>query len=233
MRGDTARELLELEWTYPVYKDEAREELLAQGGTVAAEVLRALPRDEAYRRVAGDDPRPLLVLRECGFCEGSDDALLSTRFDNDKTVLLSHWFHLVKLPNHVLAEEHPFRNLFDEDEPAHLFVATPDGAIERALSGQQSQTELWNAMSEVLTEVYPIKDPEDRVQDMYRILDRLDELDQEDGRLHAKFSDELEKRGPKSKKLKRIRKDIDELEGDRDELLAELAGLRELEPAGT
>jgi hypothetical protein len=230
VRGDTAREVLKLDWAFPVYKNPKQTVELAQSGTFVAERLRALPRDEAFRFVAGDDTRPLLVMRECGFCKGSNDALLSTRFDNDKTVLLSQWFHVVKLPNHVLEDDHPFRNLFDDDKPAHLFVATADGSSAFPLSGQQSQTELWNAMTEVLEDVYT-DDPQDRIQGMYKILDRLDQLDQADERLHGKFSDELEKRGPKSSKLKKIRKNIDELKSDRNALLAELAELRNLEPA--
>ncbi len=231
VRGDTVRELLKLDWNFPVYTNNKNAEAMAQGGTFAAERLQALPRDEAFRYIAGDDIRPLLVMRECGFCKGSDDALLSTRFDNDKTVLLSQWFHVVKLPNHVLEQDHPFRNLFEEKAPAHLFIATRDGSTVKPLSGQQSQTQLWNAMVDVLGGVYA-DDPEDRIQGMYKILDRLDEMDQTDGRLHGKFSDELEKRGPKSSKLKKIRKNIDALKMDRAELLAELGELKDLEEMG-
>jgi hypothetical protein len=219
-----------LDWNFPVYTNSKQTAELAQSGTFVAERLRALPRDEAFRFVAGGDERPLLVLRECGFCKGSDDALLSTRFDNEKTVLLSKWFHVVKLPNHVLQEDHPFRNLFAESSPAHLFVATADGSTTHSLSGQQSQTELWNAMAEVLTDVY-VDDPENRIQGMYRIFDQLDQLDEADERMHVKFTAELEKRGPKSSKLKKIRKGMDGLQQDRDDLLAELDELRQLERA--
>lgn len=228
VRGETAREILKLDWTFPVYKNPKQTAELAASGTFVAERRRALPRDEAFAFIAGDDPRPLLIMRECGYCKGSDDALLSTRFNNEKTVLLSKWFHIVKLPNHVLEEDHPFRNLFEADAPSHLFVSTTDGSSVHSLSGQQSQTELWNAMAAVLAEVYA-DDPEGRVQGMYRILDQLDELDEADQRLHGKFSDELERRGPKSSKLKKIRKSIDKLEADREELLAELEELREME----
>ena len=227
-RGDTAQEVLKLQWSFPVYSNPKQTAELAQSGTFVAERRRALPRDEAFHFIAGEDTRPLLIMRECGFCKGSDDALLSTRFNNEKTVLLSQWFHIVKLPNHVLEEDHPFRNLFEADSPSHLFVSTTDGSEIHSLSGQQSQTELWNAMSSVLSEVYA-DDPEGRVQGMYRILDQLDELVEADERLHSKFSEELEKRGPKSSKLKKIRKNIDQLKHDREELLAELADLREME----
>ena len=172
-----------------------------------------------------------MIVRECGWCEGSDDALLSTRLDNDKTILLSHWFHVVKLPNHVLQDDHPFRNLFDDDEPAHLFVATADGSKELPLSGEQSQTELWNALASVLDLTYE-DDPERAVQRIYKLLDRFDELDEADARLHAKFSEELEKRGPKSSKLKKIRKDIDKVGSEREDVRSQLEKLRDLGLAG-
>jgi len=229
VRGETARDILKLHWDFPVFQGGNEE--LAQTGSFAKARRQALPKDEALRFIAGDDPRPLVVVRECGWCEGSDDALLSTRLDNDKTILLSHWFHVVKLPNHVLQDDHPFSNLFDDDEPAHLFVATADGEKELPLSGEQSQTELWNALSEVLDLTYE-DNPERAVQRIYKLLDRFDELDEADARLHAKFSEELEKRGPKSSKLKRIRKDIDKVESEREDVRSQLEKLRDLGLAG-
>jgi hypothetical protein len=224
VRGDTAKKLMDLTWDFPVFASERPDEI---EGTYAKQRRVALPKSEALRFLAGDDPRPLVVVRECGWCEGSDDALLSTRLDNEKTVLMSHWFHMVKLPNHVLEPDHPFRNLFDGGEPPHLFVSSSDGSVQLPLSGQQSQTELWNALDEVLDASYE-KDAERAVQQTYKLLDQLDELDLADARLHAKFSDELERKGPKSSKLKRIKKDIAELKSERKDAVGELAEVRDL-----
>ncbi len=188
---------------------------------------RALPRDEALAYVTGDDRRPLVVMRECGYCEGSDDALLSTRLDNERTLLLSNWFHLVKLPNHVLEADHPFRNLFDGEQPPHLVVMSRDGSLVRPLSGQQSQTELWSALEDVLAAAYE-GEPGRSVQRIVPLLDRLDELDQEGARLNARFNEELEQKGEKSAKLRRMRQDIEEHEQEVAETRRSLEALRSL-----
>ena len=48
----------------------------------------ALTREAAFKVIAGDDPRPLLVLRECKVCNGPM-MLCSRAVDNEKTFLLS------------------------------------------------------------------------------------------------------------------------------------------------
>ena len=68
----------------------------------------------------------------------------------EQTVLLSHWFHCVKLPTNVLSETHPFFNLFkrekDGERIPHLFFCDPDGSNKSALPGDQPQGELWATM---------------------------------------------------------------------------------------
>ena len=64
----------------------------------SVETKRTLPPEEAYAMLAGEDHRPLLVLRECMTCNGTDDALMTRKADNERTMLLSRWFHCVKLP---------------------------------------------------------------------------------------------------------------------------------------
>ena len=81
-------------------------------GTVARPLRHALSSETVFRTLAGTDPRPLLVLRECAFCNGTDDALLSKGADNERTFLLSTWFHCVKLPVDVLKPDHPYYELF-------------------------------------------------------------------------------------------------------------------------
>jgi hypothetical protein len=132
--------MLEITWAYPVWKpveDKPREGSQTSGTMVE----RALPLDQAYAYIAGGDRRPLLILRECERCKGTDHALLSRSLDNEQTVLLTHWFHCVKLPTNVLTENHPFFNLFkrekDGDRIPHLFFCDPDGANKAALPGDQ------------------------------------------------------------------------------------------------
>ena len=72
--------------------------------STAKKKRKALSREDAFKVIAGNDPRPLLVLRECKVCNGTDDALLKGGIDNERTFLLSRWFHCVKLPVDVLEE---------------------------------------------------------------------------------------------------------------------------------
>src|SRR5262245_57154135 len=122
-RGRSAKERLQIDWTYPVWKPKAGP---TDGATTfAAEIEHALPLDEAFAWIASDAHRPLLVLRECDLCKGTDHALLSRTLDNEQTVLLTHWFRCVKLPTNVLDSKHPFAALFRNgqtgDHLPHLF----------------------------------------------------------------------------------------------------------------
>src|SRR5262249_15178583 len=150
--------------------------------TVATEVERALPLDEAFAWIAGDDHRPLLVLRECELCKGTDHALLSRTLDNEQTVLLTHWFRCVKLPSNVLGDKHPFTALFrgqPGEKIPHLFFCDPDGQNRVALPGDQTQAQLWETMFGFLERCYK-GDAKKAVKDLRTLLgqfDRIDELD--------------------------------------------------------
>src|SRR5690606_30487303 len=114
--------------------------------TVAQEVDRALPVEMAFELVADGDRRPLLIVRECELCKGTDHAVLSRTLDNEQTVLLTHWFRCIKLPPNVLKENHPFFNLFkrekDGEKIPHLFFSDPNGANKTTLPGDQAQSDL-------------------------------------------------------------------------------------------
>ena len=224
-RGPTAKSLLKIEWDYPVYtppKQEASERSQSQ------QVRRALPREEALKVIAGDDPRPLLVLRECKVCNGTDDALLKGGVENEQTFLLSQWFHCVKLPSDVLEEDHPFHALFLEDKPEHLFVCSVDGSNHDPLESQTSRTELWKSMRKLLAAEYK-KRPDGALKSLARLLDKMDAADQKWNDLVAKKDEILEEEGPKSKKLKKIDKDLKDVEADRKKLKDEVAKASALE----
>ena len=217
MRGPTARTYLQIRWDYPVHAPEAVE---PDGRTVARARRRALTREQALAVIAGDDPRPLLVLRECKFCNGTDDALLKGGLDNEKTFLLSRWFHCVKLPVDVLEADHPFRALFEQtDDPEHLFVSSVDGGNHRALESQTSRTELWTSMRKLLAQEYE-KKPDASVRTIFKLLDRMDRVDERLTVLVARRDETLEEKGPKSRKLPRLVKQIAEEEEEREELKA-------------
>lgn len=225
VRGPSAKRFLQIRWTYPVYVPEAAP---VTGGTQARPQRRALSREEALRFIAGDDPRPLLVLRECKVCNGTDDALLKGGVDNERTFLMSAWFHCVKLPVDVLEEDHPFHNLFLEKQPEHLFVSSADGSNHRALESQTSRTELWKSMQDLLALEYKGR-PDAPLRRIATLLDRLDVADQRLREASERRDELLEKEGPGSRKLPRADKAVADAERELAKHLEEIERAYELE----
>jgi hypothetical protein len=194
-----------MKWDYPVYRAPAE----AKSDATAVKLRRALSFDEALRAVAGDDPRPLLVLRECKTCNKTDNALLKPgAADNEKTILYSRWFHCVKLPMDVIQADHPFNALFKDSSSPHFFLSTRDGATRLPLESATSRTELWSSMSKMLGLSYR-KDPSGSLKDVTRELDRLDVLDTRITALEKQKGDLLENAGKlDASKLKKIEADI-------------------------
>ncbi len=188
----------------------------------------ALSEVEAFHYIAGNDPRPLLVLRECPVCNGTDDALLSKDADNERTFLLSGWFHCVKLPVDVLEPSHPFYELFGHDDPEHLFVCMPDGSGKNKLESQSSRTELWDAMGQVLSSSYK-KDPQPVVKLVAKSLDRLDVIDERLLDLRAKRNELFETDGAHSAKVGKLDAEIAQLTGEIGALKEEIAKASKLE----
>jgi hypothetical protein len=215
IRGPSAKTILKLDWQYPVYK---APEVEQKGPTVAAKVRRALSREEAVAYIAGKDPRPLLVLRECKTCNGTDDALLSRgNVDNERTFLLSRWFHCVKLPVDVMQKDHPFHNLFDDKDPEHMFFGTADGSMHLPLESERSRIELWDTMMAVLKATYA-KDPESVVKSMVKTIDAFDDADRRITSMEDRIDEILEHEGPDSKKLKKAQDELAEAKKQRDGL---------------
>lgn len=217
-----------MEWNYPVFRlpgeDVAPEE---RSGTVARAVRSALPRERAFLELAGDDRRPLLVLRECPWCNGTDDALLSRTEDNARTLLMAQWFHCVKLPPDVLEEDHPFRNVFAGDDPPHLILCDWDGSGVVTLEGDQSRTELWAAMETVLERNYVV-DVKRKLREWDRLVADYDVADEEILRLEAQLDLAIEKYGPKHAKVGKIRKRLERAQRDFAKLKAREEELRRL-----
>jgi hypothetical protein len=226
VRGPSARNYLRIEWDYPVYAPKVE----AKDGRTVAQVKRsALSRTDAIAVIAGDDPRPLLVLRECKVCNGTDEALLKGGIDNEKTFLLSRWFHCVKLPVDVLEEDHPFHVLFVQDKsPEHLFVCSVDGSNHDPLESQTSRTELWNSMRDLLATEYK-KKPDAPLKSIAKLLDKMDNADSRLAHLIGRQNEILEEDGPKSKKLPKIAKKILKAQAARDELDAKAVNAYKIE----
>ena len=229
-RGKTAREALKIDWTYPVYKPETPGG--SRGGqTVAQQAERALPVDQAFQLVAEGDPRPLLVLRECELCKGTDHAILSRSLDNEQTVLLTHWFRCVKLPPNVLQPTHPLANLFRREKAGdpipHLFFADPDGQNRAELPGDQAQSDLWETMFRYLDRCYS-ESAKEALKELRQVLSQYDKLDAEEQLVRGRIDKEIEHNGPKSPKLAKFDRQLQKLQKDRDKVVARERELRDL-----
>src|SRR5580765_468423 len=224
-RGATSKSLLSIAWTYPVPETPS-----APNGTVAAHPLTL---EEALAFIAGDDPRPLLVLRECERCRGTDHALLIGDLDNEQTKLLTQWFHCVKLPPNVLEERHPLRVLFRPEHQGewipHLFLCDRDGSNRTAMSGGQSQTEVWAAMYAQLERNYDT-DARKVVKDLRVMLSRFDELDAREKQCRQRLAAEEEKNGAATEKAQRCVAELTAVQSERRVLLAKEKALRTLAP---
>ncbi len=220
-RGTTARDLLKIQWDYAV----ATTEVKSTSGTSVKAARSALPAEEAFKRLAGKDPRPLLVVRECQVCNKTDNALLRPGIDNEKTIILSHWFHCVKLPVDVIDPDEPFNALFPTNDAEHLFVASIDGTNRIPLESDTSRPELWAAMGKILSRSYT-RDPSSAANDILKAHDKLDLLDQKLADLSKQRDTLAENAGKLDKdKLKKVDHEIDTTKKD---LEAEKASIQKL-----
>src|SRR5260221_220433 len=172
--GPTTRALLQIQWDYPVYTGGPA---TGSDGAPPSATRAPLPREEALRFIARDDPRPLLVVRECRRCNRTDRALLSPGVDNEKTILLSRWFHCVKLAMDVAQPDHPLHALFPRDDAEHLFVSAADGSGRVPLEAVTSRTDLWAAMTTTLARAYAA-DPTPAYKQMAALIEGFDLSDQ-------------------------------------------------------
>ena len=225
-RLETAKARLTIDWRFPVYAPD----LAApqdDGRTTSGRAAVALPREKALLELGATDHRPLLIVRECDRCAGSDDALLDRRLNAEKTLLLTRWFHCVKLPNHVLDADHPFRNLFDEEHPPHLFLCRHDGSEPVALYGQQTQSQLWSAMERLISREYE-GDPRSAVRGLLRVLNEYDTIDSMERELRVRLEESLDDDGPDTPKARSLQRKLDRLAKQRAEAEAKEAKLADL-----
>ena len=209
-----------MDWDFPVYSEP--EDQLGPDRT-RVQTREALPIEEALRFVAGTDPRPLLVLRECLTCNGTDDALLTRQEDNERTFLLSRWFHCIKLTPGVIEPDHPLHALFLGESPPHLFVAQPDGSGRIDLTGDRSRRELWRAMNITLARAYDKvgkQGPKKVLGEMFKMLDRLDAIDLEIDSRERRLERQGEGSGPDTPKAKKLAQEIKALRVERSQLRA-------------
>ncbi len=210
-RSEGARKLMDLRWNYPVHKLAAPE--AAEHGTSVEARRAALPREVALQVLAGDDPRPLLVLRECSVCNKTDDALLSRTENNERTLILARWFHCVKLPVDVVEPDHPFNSLFPTNDAEHLFVSAVDGSEKLPLESDTSRVSLWTAMEKTLAKSYDL-DPSKAVKQVLHALDRVDQMETRIAELKVRKGELMETPRVDPAKVRKTQAEIEELEKD-------------------
>ncbi|MCB9890432.1 MAG: hypothetical protein H6832_04665 [Planctomycetes bacterium] len=157
-RSDESKKRLRVRWTHPVPTSE-----------------ESLDFETALAELRGNDPRPLLILRDCDFCKGKDHALLDRTLDNEKTLLFTQWYHCVKLDRRVVEKSHPWHAIFADEKPPHLLILSWDGSKRLELDGKQKQSRLWDVLSDILSDEYK-KSPELAIKAWQRHLDSFDTI---------------------------------------------------------
>lgn len=224
--GPSAKKELVIRWDHPVYVRTGND----SPGTTSVESKLSISREEALRALAGDDPRPLLVLRECPNCARTDQGLLLPGIDNERTILLARWFHCIKLPVDVVEKSHAFNALFPDRSSEHLFVSHADGSGKIPLESEVSRVELWGSMTRVIAEAYG-KDPSSATRDVSKLVDKLDTLDARQRELEKRRDDLIESsvRLDQSK-VDKVRDEIDSVKREASQVLESIARLTQAEP---
>lgn len=207
-RSSTSKEILALDWHFPVAREFSDDKPKDGAKTSAARIEAALPRQEAFYKINGKgNKKPLLVLRECTLCKGTEHALFDRRLNNEKTMLLTQWFYCVKLPPKVMDANHAFRKVFKQEKPPHLFICSADGTNVTEFSGEQTQAELHKAMVALINLSYE-KKPQPAVKAMLRF---LSEFDKHDGMLQqyeTQLQNEMLRKKPRKSNLAKLEKRI-------------------------
>jgi len=209
-RQSTSVEILDVEWDYPVASTFADDK--GTGHTFASKAKVAWLAEDAFQKIAGDDPRPLLVMRECHACKGSEHALFSRRLNNEKTKLLLHWFHCIKLPAEVEKKNHPFHNLFHFKHGfrPHLFICTAEGQSKKVFTGAQPQSLLQRELNKLINISYA-KKPKPAIQAMLKYLSKFDQYDLRESELLTQIDLAREASGPKSSRVKKVQKTLEKV----------------------
>lgn len=198
-RGPTTRNLMKVTWDYPM-------QALERSNATAVAQQTTLSRGEALRTLAGNDPRPLLVVRECPSCNKTDRTLLSPGVDNERTILLTRFFHCVKLPLNANESGSPYQALFSTSNPEHLLVCSTDGT-PTALTTEGSRPELWATMERTLNATYS-KDASTAVREMSKQVDLIDSYERQLQELERRRDGLVEGEGrPDASKVRRLEED--------------------------
>jgi hypothetical protein len=172
-----------------------------------------------------DDPRPLLILRDCEGCANKEGDLLKRSLEDERFILGTGWFHCVKLPHEVIEESNPLSALFTGSIPAHIVVATWDAETIVPIN-RASAKEMWVGMAKVLKKDYK-KNPETAVKGMQRMLVEYDKLDGRVAELETQLA--AKEANGQDARAKKVRNELAELEKERQDLFAQEQKLRDLQ----
>jgi len=180
--------------------------------------------EEIIETLRRDDPRPLLILRDCDGCQNKEGDLLKRTLEDERFLLATPWFHCVKLDKTALEEDHPYNKMFRGSKPAHVVVATWNGSKVLNVS-RAGQKEVWKSMQVILRSSYKKSAPT-AMKGLSRLLETYDALDSREAELQAQLVAKEE--AGKESRAKKLRKALLELGDDRQDALNEEDKLRDL-----
>lgn len=176
---------------------------------------RVLEIQEAIEALRRDDPRPLLIWRDCEGCKNKEGDLLKRTLQDERILLAMPWFNCVKLGHDTIEEDHPYNKLFYGSIPAHIIVASWDG--KRVVNIPRAGCkETWASMQKVLRVSYK-KSASTAMKGLAKILEKYDALDEREQELMEQLAVK-EERGKKARAQK-LREEIIEVGLDRDKAI--------------
>lgn len=199
-RQRTSRARLSWDWDYAKVVQVVAE----SDDTVAAPQSRALPFDEAIGRVAGDDQRPLLVLRECFLCGSDEESDIGRKLLNEKTVMLARWFHCVRVSDAVRAQNHPLHALFSGERSPHLVLCASDGSRFTPVFGEEPLSAVWQKMRGLLQDAYE-GDVHEATSALLQTLSRFDHVDSMEAELASRLDAAERTAAPDAAKIGKLR----------------------------
>ena len=212
-RGKTAKKRHVIQWSWPKPATEAAEERLDYEGVLAT--------------VRGEDPRPLLILREGSQYGPGYDKMLSQKFENESIALLARWFHCVRFSESIMDDAHPWRALFSGEYPPQCFVVTWDGHNNEILSGIFSISRIQTSMRKILAKEYS-KDVDQALTKWKRVLDKFDTLDAKVGDMRERIEALSIERGPDSAQVRTMKARLAKLEKEQSAIEKEEAAVLDL-----
>lgn len=177
------------------------------------------------RSIAGDDGKPLMILRRSKQADKRIQKLLDAALKSERFQLAARWFNCIQVDDAVLEKDHAYHLLFKGANPPALLLASPDGKKIEDFLGTKADKINWNDISSVLTASYK-GNPTKAVKGLERLLSKFDALDNKRKELNAQIERCNEKQD--AAKLKKLKVKMEEQEKERQEVLAEEKELREL-----